>query len=46
MLQYAKVELRALKQVINATAEMCRSTEVIKDYRKIIDVVNGSESVL
>ncbi len=42
-LQYPNIELRNLKAALDATTEKRGSVEVVKDYRKIMDAVKGSE---
>lgn len=42
-LQYSNIELNALKAALNATAQKRGSSEVLKSYRKIMDVVRNSE---
>lgn len=42
-LQYSNIELNALKAALNATAQKRGSSEVLKSYHKIMDVVRNSE---
>ncbi len=42
-LQYSNIEPRSLKAALEATTEKRGSVEVVKDYRKIMDTVKGSE---
>lgn len=42
-LQYANIELDALKAALNATTEKRGSETVIKEYRSIMDMVKNSE---
>ncbi len=42
-LQYSNIELNDLKAALNATTEKRGSTEVVKDYCKIMDTVRNSE---
>ncbi len=42
-LQYSNIESGNLKAAIDATTEKRGSSEVVKDYRKIMDTVKGSE---
>ncbi len=42
-LQYSNIEPRSLKAAIEATTEKRGSSEVVKDYRKIMEMVKNSE---
>lgn len=42
-LQYANIELNALKAALNATTEKRGSSAVVKEYRSIMDTVKKSE---
>jgi len=42
-LQYANIELDALKAALNATTEKRGSSAVVKEYRSIMDTVKNSE---
>lgn len=42
-LQYSNIESNEFKAALNATTEKRGSTEVIKNYRKIMDTVRNSE---
>ncbi len=42
-LQYSNIESSSLKAALEATTVKRGSSEVIKDYRKIMDMVKGSE---
>ena len=42
-LQYSNIELNALKAALNATAQKRGSSEVLKSYHKIMEVVRNSE---
>ncbi len=45
-MQASNIGLEALKAALDATAKKRGSTEVIKDYRKIINTVRNSEVML
>lgn len=42
-LQYSNIESNALKAALNATTEKRGSSAVVKDYRRIMDIVKNSE---
>ena len=42
-LQYLNIEPNALKAALEATTEKRGSLEVVRDYRKIMNIVKGSE---
>ena len=42
-LQYSNIELNALKAALKATTEKRGSSEVVRDYRKIMNIVKSSE---
>lgn len=45
-MQYKNIEIESLKAALNATSKKRDSTEVLKNYRNIIDVVRNSDVMI
>ena len=45
-LQYKNIEIESLKEALNATSKKRGSTEVLKNYKNIIDVVRNSDVMI